>query len=45
MTRVLEMKGIVKSFSGQTVLHSVDFEVMEGEVHALIGETGPGNPP
>jgi ABC-type sugar transport system ATPase subunit len=42
MTRVLEMKGIVKSFSGQTVLHSVDFEVMEGEVHALIGENGAG---
>ncbi len=36
------MKGIVKSFSGQTVLHSVDFEVMEGEVHALIGENGAG---
>jgi ABC-type branched-subunit amino acid transport system ATPase component len=31
MTRVLEMKGIVKAFSGQTVLHSVEFEVMEGE--------------
>ena len=36
------MKNIVKSFSGVTVLHGVDLEVEEGEVHALLGENGAG---
>jgi len=36
------MKNIVKSFSGQKVLHGVDFDLVEGEVHALIGENGAG---
>ena len=27
----VELKGIVKSFSGNTVLHDVDFELREGE--------------
>lgn len=39
---LLKMKNIVKSFSGVTVLHGVDLEVGEGEVHALLGENGAG---
>ena len=38
----VELKGIVKSFSGNTVLHDVDFELREGEVHALLGGNGAG---
>ena len=39
---ILEVRGIVKDFSGQRALDRVDFDVMAGEVHALIGENGAG---
>jgi ribose transport system ATP-binding protein len=39
---IMEMQGVSKSFSGVEVLHSVDFEVRRGEVHALLGENGAG---
>ena len=42
MNALLAMRNIVKSFSGQRVLHGVDFDLVEGEVHALIGENGAG---
>jgi ribose transport system ATP-binding protein len=39
---VIEMKGISKSFSGNKVLDHVDFQLLPGEVHALMGENGAG---
>ena len=36
------MKGIRKSFYGVEVLHSVDFSLQPGTVHALMGENGAG---
>ena len=38
----LEALGISKSFGGITALDAVDFEVAQGEVHALLGENGAG---
>ncbi|MCA3748622.1 MAG: sugar ABC transporter ATP-binding protein, partial [Rubrobacter sp.] len=38
----VELKGIVKSFGGNAVLHGVDFELCKGEVHALMGGNGAG---
>ncbi|MGG1660835.1 sugar ABC transporter ATP-binding protein [Brevibacillus sp. NRS-1366] len=38
----LQMKGIVKHFSGVPALQSVQFEVKAGEVHALLGANGAG---
>jgi ribose transport system ATP-binding protein len=38
----VELKGIVKSFGGNAVLHGVDFELRRGEVHALMGGNGAG---
>jgi len=39
---VLEAKGIVKTFPGVLALDTVDFDLREGEVHALCGENGAG---
>jgi len=42
MKQILGMRNIVKSFSGVEVLHSVDLQLFEGEVLALVGENGAG---
>jgi ribose transport system ATP-binding protein len=38
----IEMKGISKSFGPVKVLEGVDFFIIAGEVHALMGENGAG---
>ncbi|PVB62858.1 sugar ABC transporter ATP-binding protein [Labrenzia sp. 011] len=38
----VSMKGMSKSFVGIKVLKDVDFDVRQGEVHALLGENGAG---
>lgn len=42
VTPVLEMRGIRKVFPGVTALDNVDFDLLPGEVHALVGENGAG---
>ncbi|MBL4768401.1 MAG: sugar ABC transporter ATP-binding protein, partial [Rhodobacteraceae bacterium] len=37
-----ELKGIGKSFSGNSVLRDVDLHITGGEVHTLMGENGAG---
>lgn len=39
---ILEMKGIIKEFSGVRALDDVSFSVKKGEIHALCGENGAG---
>lgn len=39
---VLQLRGISKSFSGLVANDKVDFDLKEGEVHALLGENGAG---
>ncbi|MGQ0564642.1 MAG: sugar ABC transporter ATP-binding protein [Gemmobacter sp.] len=38
----LALTDVVKSFSGNTVLHGVSLTVQPGEVHGLLGENGAG---
>jgi len=39
---LVAMRGLCKSFAGVPVLVDVQFELMAGEVHALMGENGAG---
>ena len=39
---MLRMTGVSKEFPGVRALSDVDFEVLPGEIHALLGENGAG---
>jgi ABC-type sugar transport system ATPase subunit len=42
VSTLIEARGIVKRFSGNAVLKGVDFELLPGEIHSLVGENGAG---
>jgi simple sugar transport system ATP-binding protein len=42
MPLALDMRGITKRFPGVVANHRVDFQVAQGEIHALLGENGAG---
>jgi len=39
---LLELKGISKTFGGVEALRGVDFALLPGEIHGLVGENGAG---
>lgn len=39
---MIEMKDITKSFGSNVVLNNVEFTLLNGEIHALMGENGAG---
>ncbi|WP_194093946.1 sugar ABC transporter ATP-binding protein [Marivivens aquimaris] len=42
MAEIVRLRGIHKYFGGVKALQGVDFDLREGEVHALVGENGAG---
>jgi len=42
VTPLIEARGITKAFPGTLALDQVDFQLMPGEIHALVGENGAG---
>src|SRR5258707_10437023 len=42
MSPLIKIENLSKSFGGVRALSSVNFEVLPGEVHALVGENGAG---
>ena len=42
MNAVLQARGVTRSFGPIEVLHGVDFDLVPGQIHALIGENGAG---
>ena len=42
MEPVIEMKSVTKSYRGVPAVRNVDFTLMKGEIHALLGENGAG---
>ena len=39
---LLEIKKVIKTFPGTVALDEVDFDLEEGEIHAIVGENGAG---
>ena len=42
MNIVLEMRNITKEYRGVPAVKDIDFTLIEGEVHAIVGENGAG---
>lgn len=40
--KVLDIRGMSKTFPGQRALSDVSFDVLAGEIHGLVGENGSG---
>src|SRR5215218_6928665 len=39
---ILVFRGVTKRFGGAIALDNVDFDLMPGEIHGLVGENGAG---
>ena len=42
MTALIEMKKITKTYRGAVAVKEIDFDLQQGEIHALLGENGAG---
>ncbi|MDD5660126.1 MAG: sugar ABC transporter ATP-binding protein [Actinomycetota bacterium] len=42
MEKILDIKGVSKSFPGVKALKSIDFDLFSEEIHCLVGENGAG---
>ena len=42
MAPLLQLKGITKEYRGNAAVKNIDFDLLEGEIHAIVGENGAG---
>jgi simple sugar transport system ATP-binding protein len=42
MTAIIEMQKITKAYRGVPAVREIDFDLRQGEIHALLGENGAG---
>lgn len=42
MEKLLQMKGVTKTYGGVKALKNVDFDLITGEIHCLVGQNGCG---
>lgn len=42
MSVLFEIRGVTKEYRGVPVVKNVDFTLLQGEVHAILGENGAG---
>jgi simple sugar transport system ATP-binding protein len=42
MAPLLQLKGITKEYRGNAAVKNIDFDLVEGEIHAILGENGAG---
>jgi simple sugar transport system ATP-binding protein len=42
MSPLLQLKGITKEYRGNAAVKNIDFDLLEGEIHAIVGENGAG---
>src|SRR4051794_26206684 len=42
MAAIVEMQKVTKAYRGVAAVRDIDFDLREGEIHALLGENGAG---
>src|SRR5713101_8376019 len=42
MAALIEMQKITKTYRGAVAVKDIDFDLQQGEIHALLGENGAG---
>lgn len=42
MTPLLQLRGVTKEYRGNAAIKNIDFELVAGEIHAILGENGAG---
>src|SRR6185295_10126696 len=42
MTALIDMQKVTKTYRGAVAVKDIDFDLQQGEIHALLGENGAG---
>jgi simple sugar transport system ATP-binding protein len=42
MAPLLQLRGITKEYRGNAAVKNIDFDLLQGEIHAIVGENGAG---
>jgi simple sugar transport system ATP-binding protein len=42
MSPLLQLRGVTKEYRGNAAIKNIDFDLVQGEIHAIVGENGAG---